>query len=165
MSSVSTLNQLSLDARREPDSCCFSPSKILLEDQNIGSMNISALSIRRRCQLLSSLACCIVHSTSGFSRIVEPMMPLPFHLSVVNNDNINRSTTTPPPPFSIIATSPLSPNSFAGQVESALLSRFRQSTIERVLSSWRYLGEFNYHFEIVYTMNLQPSSYLSLLQN
>ena len=109
--------------------------------------------LRRRCQLLSSLACCIVHSTSGFSRIVEPMMPLPLHLSV-NNDNINRSTTTPPPPFSS-ATSPLSPNSFAGQVESALLSRFRQSTIERVLTSWRYLGEFIHHFEIVCTMHLR----------
>jgi hypothetical protein len=77
------------------------------------------------------------------------MMPLPLHLSV-NNDNINRSTTTPP-----AATSPLSPNSFAGQVESALLSRFRQSTIERVLTSWRYLGEFIHHFEIVYTMHLR----------
>jgi hypothetical protein len=76
------------------------------------------------------------------------MMPLPLHLSVVNNDNINRSTTTPPPPFSIIATSPLSPNSFAGQVESALLSRFRQSTIERVLTSWRYLGEFIHHLKL-----------------
>lgn len=108
----------SLDARRKLDSSV--PQNLIMNTV-------------RRC-----LACCIVHSTSGFSRIVEPMMPLPLHLSV-DNDNINRCTTTPPP-FSI-ATSPLSPKSFAGQVESALLSRFRQSTIERVLTSWRYLGE------------------------
>ncbi|KAL9182404.1 hypothetical protein ACHAXT_013056 [Thalassiosira profunda] len=56
---------------------------------------------------------------------------------------IDRSTTTPP------TTSPLSPNTFAGQVEQALLSKFPASKIERVLQSWRLL-ELDYeHREFV----------------
>ena len=46
---------------------------------------------------------------------------------------IDRTTTTIP------QTQPLSPRTFAGQVEAALLQRFSPSKIERVLESWRML--------------------------
>ncbi|KAL7526916.1 hypothetical protein ACHAWF_001966 [Thalassiosira exigua] len=49
-------------------------------------------------------------------------------------ESVDRTTTTPPSTSSY-----LSPATFAGRVEQALLSRFEESDIERVLRSWRLL--------------------------
>lgn len=57
---------------------------------------------------------------------------------------IDRTITTPPP-----VKTPLSPMTFAGQVEQALLSKFPQSKIERVLQSWRLLEMDYEHREFV----------------
>lgn len=59
-------------------------------------------------------------------------------------DTIDRTTTIPPP-----ATTPLSSVTFAGQVEKALLSKFPQSNIERILQSWRLLEMDYEHREFV----------------
>jgi len=57
---------------------------------------------------------------------------------------IDRTATAPPS-----TDAPLSPNTFAGQVERALLSKYPESKIERVLRSWRLL-ELDYeHREFV----------------
>eukprot|EP00579_Thalassiosira_antarctica_P029133 CAMPEP_0202025036 /NCGR_PEP_ID=MMETSP0905-20130828/55516_1 /ASSEMBLY_ACC=CAM_ASM_000554 /TAXON_ID=420261 /ORGANISM="Thalassiosira antarctica, Strain CCMP982" /LENGTH=406 /DNA_ID=CAMNT_0048587829 /DNA_START=37 /DNA_END=1257 /DNA_ORIENTATION=+ len=74
---------------------------------------------------------------------------LPLHMS--NTASIDRTTTTPPS-----TTTPLSPMTFAGQVEQALLSKFQESKIERVLQSWRLL-ELDYeHREFVGNQQSPP---------
>lgn len=72
----------------------------------------------------------------------------PLHMS--DTDIIDRTTTTPP------TMPPLSSHTFAGQVEQALLSRFEESKIERVLQSWR-LSEMGYeHVEFVGNQQSPP---------
>lgn len=66
---------------------------------------------------------------------------------------IDRTTTTPPP-----ADAPLSPSTFAGQVEQALLSKFPESKIERVLKSWRLLEMDYEHREFVGNQQSPPIS-------
>lgn len=72
-------------------------------------------------------------------------------LQMVDAPSIDRTTTTPPP-----ATTPLSPMTFAGQVEKALLSKFPQSKIERVLQSWRLLEMDYEHREFVGNQQSPP---------
>ncbi|KAL3807970.1 hypothetical protein ACHAXA_010772 [Cyclostephanos tholiformis] len=76
--------------------------------------------------------------------------------STASIDDINRTTTTPPPQYSIDSVSsstsnvPLLPShTLAGRVERALLSRFSNGGIERVLASWRYLDAGYDHREYV----------------
>ncbi len=61
----------------------------------------------------------------------------------MSDASIDRSTTTPPP------TQPLSNHVFAGQVEQALLQRFKPDQISRVLESWRLLELGYEHREFV----------------
>ena len=63
---------------------------------------------------------------------------------------IDRTTTTPP------ETSPLSSRTFAGQVEQALITKFPQSKIERVLQSWRLLEKDYEHREFVGNQQSPP---------
>ena len=94
----------------------------------------------RACRIGSSS-----HSTSTTSSL-HLMMDASF-IDVT----IDRTTTTPPP-----VTTPLSPMTFAGQVEKSLLSKFPQAKIERVLQSWRLL-EIDYeHREFVGNQQLPP---------
>jgi len=72
-------------------------------------------------------------------------------LQMMDESSIDRTTTTPPP-----VTTPLSPMTFAGQVEKALLSKFPQSKIERVLQSWRLLEMDYEHREFVGNQQSPP---------
>jgi len=72
--------------------------------------------------------------------------------SSTSTDIIDRTTTTPPSAKTI----PLWPNTFAGQVEEALLAKYPASKIERVLQSWR-LAELDYeHKEFVGSQQSPP---------
>ena len=92
---------------------------------------------------------CDAYSTWGGS----PRPLRRYHANSSNRSSRRRSsalaaldrTTTTPPPTNI----PLSPSTFAGQVEKELLNRFEETKIERVLQSWRLL-ELDYsHREFV----------------
>ena len=75
-------------------------------------------------------------------------------LTTSTDDGIDRTTTIPP---LAIASSPLPPSTFAGQVERALLSEFPPpSKIERVLASWRYLDAGYEHREYVGDARVPP---------
>ena len=67
---------------------------------------------------------------------------------IIEADSINEqsaATTTQRPDV----TQPLSPLTFAGQVERALLSKFEEKKIERVIASWRLLDKDYEHREFV----------------
>lgn len=67
------------------------------------------------------------------------------------SDDIVRSVTNIPS-----TSAPLSRNTFAGQVEQALMNRFKPSKIERVITSWR-LAELGYeHREFVGDQQVPP---------
>lgn len=72
------------------------------------------------------------------------------HSSAISDD-VMRSVTTIPS-----TAAPLSQNTFAGQVEQALMKRFKPSKIERVITSWR-LAEVGYeHREFVGDQQVPP---------
>ncbi len=102
----------------------------------------------RNNDVVSSRACRIGSSSRSTSKTSSLQMMI--DASFID-DTIDRTTTIPPP-----VTTPLSPTTFAGQVEKALLAKFPRAKIERVLQSWRLL-EIDYeHREFVGNQQLPP---------
>jgi hypothetical protein len=72
--------------------------------------------------------------------------------SITSDDVQMRSVTNLPPTSSV----PLSPNTFAGKLEQALMQRFDETKIDRVITSWR-LAEIGYeHREFVGNQQSPP---------
>ena len=84
----------------------------------------------------------IVSPRSATHQLSIGTRSMALHMSEVTP--IDRTITTIPP-----ITNSLSPSTFAGQVEQALIKRFTPSKITRVLQSWRLLEMDYEHREFV----------------
>ena len=76
----------------------------------------------------------------------------PLHLSTTDTSIIDRSTTTLPSTDKVLS----HPGTFSGQVEQALINKFDESKIKRVIQSWRLLEMDYEHREFVGSQQSPP---------
>ena len=76
----------------------------------------------------------------------------PLHMSDDDTAIIDRSTTTLPSTDKVLS----HPGTFSGQVEQALVNKFDESKIERVIQSWRLLEMDYEHREFVGSQQSPP---------
>ena len=106
---------------------------------------------QRQCTTSSYAHRRVSHSTTSWKNNLTSLQ-MSGESSTTTIDSIDRTTTTLPS-----ATKPLShPGTFAGQVEQALVSKFDETKIQRVIQSWRLLEMDYEHREFVGNQQSPP---------